>query len=112
VSAATFRLRVEAAFGAFALSVELESSAQRLGLFGPSGAGKTSLLETVAGWRAPRAGRIEVGGRTLFDSAQGVALAPFILRARGRGARARLLERTPATPSGGERVARGHARLS
>jgi molybdate transport system ATP-binding protein len=76
VSAATFRLRVEAAFGAFALSVELESSAQRLGLFGPSGAGKTSLLETVAGWRAPRAGRIEVGGRALFDSAQGVALAP------------------------------------
>lgn len=68
-----FSLRVELPLEAFTLEVELDSSARRLGLFGPSGAGKTTLLEAVAGWRAPRAGRIELGGRVLFDSARGLA---------------------------------------
>ena len=70
-----FVLRVHLPLASFALEVELSSSARRLGLFGPSGAGKTTLIEAVAGWRRPRAGRIELGGRTLFDSERGIDLA-------------------------------------
>jgi molybdate transport system ATP-binding protein len=41
-------------------------------LFGPSGAGKTLTLQCLAGLMRPRAGRIVVDGRVLFDSAAGV----------------------------------------
>lgn len=40
-------------------------------LFGPSGAGKTSVLNMVAGLLKPDEGRIAVGGEVLFDSASG-----------------------------------------
>jgi len=45
-------------------------------LVAPSGAGKTSLLDAVAGLLAPERGRIEVGGTVLFDSAAGVSVPP------------------------------------
>lgn len=38
-------------------------------LFGPSGVGKTSVLNMVAGLRAPDSGHIIVGGERLFDEA-------------------------------------------
>ncbi|MCW3835767.1 ATP-binding cassette domain-containing protein [Sphingomonas canadensis] len=44
-------------------------------LFGPSGAGKTSVLNMVAGLLRPDAGHVRVGGETLFDAAAGVDLA-------------------------------------
>jgi molybdate transport system ATP-binding protein len=37
-------------------------------LFGPSGSGKTTVLSCIAGLISPKAGRIALGGRTLFDS--------------------------------------------
>jgi molybdate transport system ATP-binding protein len=45
-------------------------------VLGPSGAGKTSLLESVAGLRPGATGRIAVGGEPLLDTARGVALPP------------------------------------
>lgn len=50
-------------------------------LFGPSGAGKTSLLNMVAGLLRPDRGRIAVAGETLFDSARGIDLPPEKRRA-------------------------------
>lgn len=41
-------------------------------LFGPSGVGKTSVLDMVAGLRRPDRGHVRVGGVTLFDAATGV----------------------------------------
>ena len=38
-------------------------------LFGPSGAGKTSILNMVAGLLRPERGHIRIGDRTLFDGA-------------------------------------------
>lgn len=38
-------------------------------LFGPSGAGKTSILDMVAGLLRPDRGHIRIGERTLFDAA-------------------------------------------
>lgn len=45
-------------------------------LFGPSGAGKTSILHAIAGLLRPREGRISLGHRMLFDSFARTDLAP------------------------------------
>jgi molybdate transport system ATP-binding protein len=45
-------------------------------LFGPSGVGKSSILNMIAGLMRPDKGRIVVGGRTLFDSARKIDLRP------------------------------------
>jgi molybdate transport system ATP-binding protein len=47
----------------FPLDVSLELSAPTTALYGPSGAGKTSVLEVIAGLRTPQRGRIELHGR-------------------------------------------------
>ncbi len=70
-------------FGAFALDVRF--SIQRPGvtaLFGPSGAGKTSIINAIAGTFRPQQGRIVIAGRPVFDSAQSLWLSP---RARRTG---------------------------
>lgn len=43
-------------------------------LVGPAGSGKTSLLRAMAGLAEPQSGAIRIGGRTLFDAAQGIAV--------------------------------------
>jgi molybdate transport system ATP-binding protein len=45
-------------------------------LFGPSGAGKTSTLDAVAGLLRPARGRIRVGETVLFDSERRIDIAP------------------------------------
>ncbi|MDP9056917.1 MAG: ATP-binding cassette domain-containing protein [Pseudomonadota bacterium] len=45
-------------------------------LLGRSGAGKTSVLDMIAGLLRPDRGRIEVAGEVLFDSAAGICIAP------------------------------------
>lgn len=45
-------------------------------IFGVSGAGKTSLINAVVGLTRPQRGHIILNGRTLFSTAQRVALAP------------------------------------
>jgi len=60
----------------FQLQAKLESHSQRLVVYGPSGAGKSQMMKAVAGLMTPDAGRIELSGRCLFDSAAGINLAP------------------------------------
>ncbi|NDL62789.1 molybdenum ABC transporter ATP-binding protein ModC [Acerihabitans arboris] len=45
-------------------------------IFGVSGAGKTSLINAVVGLTRPQSGHIILNGRTLFSSAQRLALPP------------------------------------
>ena len=45
-------------------------------LIGPSGVGKSSVLEAIAGLLRPASGKITVGGTVLFDSAARLDLAP------------------------------------
>ena len=52
------------------------SDARLTVLVGRSGAGKTSLLDMIAGLLRPARGRVSVGGRVLFDAAAGVNLPP------------------------------------
>ena len=60
----------------FALRVRETLPAGVTAILGPSGAGKTSLLESVAGLRHGAVGRIAVDGEALLDTARGVALLP------------------------------------
>ncbi len=58
--------------GGFALEMRERIEARTVALFGPSGAGKTTVLEAIAGLRRPRRGAIRIGARTLFDAEAGV----------------------------------------
>lgn len=63
---------VEQRLGDFALRAAFTSSARSTALFGRSGAGKTSIVNLIAGLSRPRRGRIVVEGHILVDTAQGV----------------------------------------
>jgi ABC-type sulfate/molybdate transport systems ATPase subunit len=53
----------------FTLAVTLRvAPGERLALFGPSGAGKTTALEAIAGLVPPRRGRVVLGGRVLTQT--------------------------------------------
>jgi len=56
----------------FAIEVDVEIQSQVTAIFGPSGAGKTSLLDLIAGLRRPRSAFIQLGERILTDTAAGV----------------------------------------
>jgi molybdate transport system ATP-binding protein len=62
----------------FALEVDLELSSQVTGICGPSGAGKTSLLDLIAGLRNPTSALIQLEERVLTDTARGLALPPRV----------------------------------
>jgi molybdate transport system ATP-binding protein len=47
---------------------------QVLVLFGPSGAGKTTTLRAIAGLIRPEEGKVELGGRLVYDSAAGITV--------------------------------------
>lgn len=58
----------------FSLEADVEITAPITGLYGPSGAGKTTFLEIVAGLRRPERGSVVLHGRALTDVAQRVYL--------------------------------------
>ncbi len=54
---------------------------ERVALFGPSGAGKTTVLEVIAGLVVPARGRVELGGRVLTSTVgPAVAVPPWLRR--------------------------------
>jgi len=61
--------------GRFSLDIDVSFESQVTAVFGPSGAGKTSLLDAIAGLREVSAGEIEIGGRILFSSTRGIRLS-------------------------------------
>jgi molybdate transport system ATP-binding protein len=62
--------------GTFALEAAFSSDAPIVALFGRSGAGKSTVVNAIAGIARPERGRIVVGGRALFDSTAGIDLPP------------------------------------
>jgi molybdate transport system ATP-binding protein len=73
VLTADIRLQISSSFR---LDCMLEVPAGFTVLFGPSGAGKTSVLDCIAGIRTPDWGKIAIAGKAVFDSAQGLNLRP------------------------------------
>ena len=62
--------------GAFRLDVRFTSDGRVTALLGPSGAGKTSLVNCLAGLIRPTRGRMAVDGQVLFDDRTGVSVPP------------------------------------
>jgi len=60
--------------GDFDLAVRFESRGRLTALFGRSGAGKTSLVNIIAGLIRPDQGRVTVDGETLVDTENGIVL--------------------------------------
>jgi molybdate transport system ATP-binding protein len=60
----------------FELDVRFSSNAQRLVLYGASGAGKTQTLRLIAGVSSPDHGRVTIAGRVLFHSESRINLSP------------------------------------
>ena len=63
-------------FAGFALEIDLQTGAGITALFGPSGAGKTLTLDSIAGFVRPDEGRILLDDQILFDAESGVFLPP------------------------------------
>jgi molybdate transport system ATP-binding protein len=63
-------------FGDFRLAARIAAHGGVLALCGASGAGKTTVLNIVAGLLRPREGRVAVDGEALLDTAAGVDRAP------------------------------------
>lgn len=148
----SFDIAVSLKRGTHRIECRVKTGPGLTALFGPSGAGKTSLLDAVAGLLRPIEGRVEVAGNVLFDRRGRIDLKPeqrhcgyvfqdlrlFPHRTVAQNLRfgwnrrtgavpglswdealdllgiAPLLDRMPATLSGGEaqRVAIGRALLS
>jgi len=60
----------------FQLQISFASERQRLVVLGPSGSGKSLLLQCIAGLARPDRGHIRLSGRALFDAGAKVDLAP------------------------------------
>jgi molybdate transport system ATP-binding protein len=77
----SFEIHVAKRLGETSVALDLAAGEGLTVLFGPSGIGKTSVLNMVAGLLRPDRGRIAVGGRMLFDAEAGVDIAPERRRA-------------------------------
>ena len=62
--------------GPFVLDIDQHLAAGITALYGPSGAGKTTILDAIAGLRRPFSGTIAVHDRVLFDAAKRIDLPP------------------------------------
>ena len=62
---------VEKQLGDFLLRASFESTGGATALFGPSGAGKTSIINMIGGLLRPDRGRIVLDGEVLFDDVAG-----------------------------------------
>jgi molybdate transport system ATP-binding protein len=67
---------IEQELGRFRLAVAFRAEAPIVGLFGRSGAGKTSVINAIAGIATPQRGHIRVDGTALFDATQGIDVPP------------------------------------
>ena len=77
----SFDIAVTYRAGESARDFAVTSDAGLVAITGPSGIGKTTLLNCVAGLNRPLSGHVRIGGETLFDSTAGVDLPPERRRA-------------------------------
>ena len=68
---------IELRQGAFTLTAAFDLDTRAAALFGPSGAGKTTILDAIAGLRRPGRGRIAIDGHVLYSSDAGIDVPPY-----------------------------------
>lgn len=76
---------IEKQLAAFRLAVQLEVGAEIVVLFGPSGAGKTTTLNAIAGLVMPDAGEITLGSKLFFRARRHGVTVNVPARKRGIG---------------------------
>jgi molybdate transport system ATP-binding protein len=69
-------LDIEKRLGEFSLSARFTTGSGVTAVFGPSGAGKTTLVNMISGLIAPDRGRITIDETVLFDSAARINVPP------------------------------------
>jgi ABC-type sulfate/molybdate transport systems ATPase subunit len=67
---------IQVRLAAHGMDVEFQASSGITALFGAAGAGKTVILDAIAGFITPASGRIILDDEILFDAASGVNLPP------------------------------------
>ncbi|EFL88604.1 molybdate ABC transporter, ATP-binding protein [Ahrensia sp. R2A130] len=67
---------LKGSFGDFTLDVSFDAPSGCISLFGRSGAGKTTIAQSIAGLRKVKQGRIVVDGDVLLDTTGGANTAP------------------------------------
>ena len=72
----SFEVDVRRSLGEWTLERSFAAGEGLTVLFGPSGSGKSSILNMIAGLLRPDRGRIRVNGITLFDAEAGIDLPP------------------------------------
>jgi molybdate transport system ATP-binding protein len=68
---------VEKKLGAFSVAARLQASAGATALFGPSGAGKTTIVNMIAGLLTPDSGSITLDDTVLFDAEAKIDIPPY-----------------------------------
>jgi|SRR3569623_19204 len=63
--------------GEFRLEAAFESDSRVTGLFGASGAGKSSIINMIAGLSKPNRGTIVIGGEAMDDTARKLHVPPY-----------------------------------
>ena len=77
----SFEIALSHRIGERDIALDIASDAPVVALVGPSGTGKTTVLNIVAGLIRPDAGRIAVAGETLCDTDAGIDVPPEQRRA-------------------------------
>ena len=72
----TLSVDIRRNLGAFTVDARFDCASGITALFGKSGAGKTSIVQMLAGLIRPQNGRIDIDGETVFDSTTGIDVAP------------------------------------
>lgn len=71
------RVDITKQLGEFTLAASFTSEGRVIGLFGASGSGKTSLINTIAGLLRPDRGTIVIDGETVDDTAAGIHVPAY-----------------------------------
>ena len=70
------KMTTEKRFGTFALATDFTISGDRIGIFGVSGSGKSTIVNMLAGLLEPDSGEITLDGDCLFSSVKRINLPP------------------------------------
>lgn len=69
-------LELQHEFPDFRIDIRFVAQSRCVALFGDSGAGKSTVLNAIAGLLVPQRGRVVLDGQILFDRAKGIDVAP------------------------------------